>query len=70
MAENGGEAPAAKKSKYSQNDTDFKVTDELLKDFSRDGYIIVKLVFNSHAHQEESVALMYYMDCCKQELIM
>jgi len=42
MAENG--APAEKKSKYSLNNTDFKVTEEMLKDFARDGYIMVKYV--------------------------
>jgi len=43
MAEKNGE-PAAKKFKYSLNDGDFKVTDEILKDFHHDGYIMVKLV--------------------------
>lgn len=42
MSGNEAEAPALKKSKCMMNDTDFKITDEMRKDFSRDGYVIVR----------------------------
>lgn len=36
--------PGAKRAKYSHCGGDLAVTEEMMKDFSRDGYIIVKYV--------------------------
>ena len=38
------ESPSVKRAKYSHCSDDLIVTEEMMKDFSRDGYIIVKCV--------------------------
>ena len=37
-------SPKVKRAKYSHSGGDLPVTEEMMKDFSRDGYIIVKCV--------------------------
>ena len=38
------ESPAVKRAKYSHCGVNLAITEEMMKDFSQDGYIIVKCV--------------------------
>ena len=38
------ESPVSKRAKYLHHGSDLAVTEEMMKDFSRDGYTIVKCV--------------------------
>lgn len=40
------ESPVSKRAKYLHCNSHLAVTEEMMNDFSRDGYIIVKCVFN------------------------
>ena len=49
------ESPVSKRAKYLHYGSDLAVTEEMMMDFSRDGYIIVKYVIHRyltihHAH--------------------
>lgn len=60
------ESPKAKRAKYSHCGGNFPVTEEMMKDFSRDGYIIVKCVLITRSIYD-SVATPTYRNTKHQD---